>query len=1090
MSGFVQSSKDEKIWDKAKKIAKDKALSGDDFYAYANAIFHRMKGREELDESLYNISEDRLKLYKQLDYPINSIDEEESWHTMKYILENHPNFNGELEESDQYEAFDYLFDNYKKTINKNDFDSIKNYLNDMLVPKARVKRKDKDIEYGVLEEDYISGGFGGLGAAEYGYGGVGYAGGRGRRRGFGGPRQGGGMSRRATANPWGRPGRRQENPIVVDVTSPDEKPSNYKPWQVELTPQGDQVKNVKRNQIQSTIDQAWDSELGEVLRGLENLGLDYEEMADMTQEEIEDIMIRKLRSLGQDQEDLVLQETVKKTKNISNKILEAFGVEETLEEKIKRSSRIQDAREILASKHQVSDAIEKKKDRSYVIDRYGIEKLMRKYGYIFDVLTKKWIKSEEGKNPNKKDDEKDESEEDKAKDDGQENGINIDAAFADSQEYDKTDENGESKFKPEPDKDDFDHFKKVNSAVQLETKLKPLQARYLLAISRDEPENTKFSVDKDKIVFKPKISDEKILEKVKNLGWVWNSDKDIWLDETNTIPEKAFKVGETRQSLMARSYLAAMDDLSAIQFTRSREPIITAEEANSMLKNRGYVFDKEINKWLFNDKDLAGGAQNLQESVILNEQKSPKKVATIDQQEELQARYIYRLVQLKALKDAPEYQRKVIEIIVNDQNPILYDKNLTPVGDLSNEEIVSILSGEIETDKDKKDEKELSRKFILKHLGKKGKQEESFSFKNAIHSLFEQDDEEQIEVGGEDEEDEDVKVSGEEDEEKVEKEKIPISEDDKILPRTPLKFDEQKNIWTKNGEIPDIVKEVGDDIKSLTGRVVLSVRSDDPKYVQVNNKGKPLVFPQRVLSVLERNEEINWSDEHGWIIGQVPEEDEIQDVDELTPEEKELKKEHLIILRRYNNGKGFDADNMKPREVNRLINAIAARYVIEGGVTEKEFYNVPENPRDKVQADMKRQQLVKRFQKKNKMQLKKIPLRDRKSPGKSHFISVKPRRQLRKDVAKLGLTALAGILSKGIGKTIQLGLAAAAAADGYQGPDPYEQLAKIGKDIRDSITPRRGAGVVPRSPLRREPETSPDIQTPGRFERIGREFRS
>lgn len=46
MPAFVKSSKDENLWDRAKKIAQEhkgkKELQGDDF-ALANHIFHKMK---------------------------------------------------------------------------------------------------------------------------------------------------------------------------------------------------------------------------------------------------------------------------------------------------------------------------------------------------------------------------------------------------------------------------------------------------------------------------------------------------------------------------------------------------------------------------------------------------------------------------------------------------------------------------------------------------------------------------------------------------------------------------------------------------------------------------------------------------------------------------------------------------------------------------------------------------------------------------------------------------------------------------------------------------------------------------------------
>lgn len=47
MPGFVKTKKDEKLWKKAKKQADKKTRKGSQsFYAYANAVFHRMKGKK------------------------------------------------------------------------------------------------------------------------------------------------------------------------------------------------------------------------------------------------------------------------------------------------------------------------------------------------------------------------------------------------------------------------------------------------------------------------------------------------------------------------------------------------------------------------------------------------------------------------------------------------------------------------------------------------------------------------------------------------------------------------------------------------------------------------------------------------------------------------------------------------------------------------------------------------------------------------------------------------------------------------------------------------------------------------------------
>jgi hypothetical protein len=44
MPGFVKTAADERIWEKAKKAAKKRKIKGKSFWAYSNAVFHRMKG--------------------------------------------------------------------------------------------------------------------------------------------------------------------------------------------------------------------------------------------------------------------------------------------------------------------------------------------------------------------------------------------------------------------------------------------------------------------------------------------------------------------------------------------------------------------------------------------------------------------------------------------------------------------------------------------------------------------------------------------------------------------------------------------------------------------------------------------------------------------------------------------------------------------------------------------------------------------------------------------------------------------------------------------------------------------------------------
>jgi len=58
MPGFVKTPADEKKWSKAKSLADKKLKKGSrSFYAYANAIFHRMKGESIIEAKKSNYPE-------------------------------------------------------------------------------------------------------------------------------------------------------------------------------------------------------------------------------------------------------------------------------------------------------------------------------------------------------------------------------------------------------------------------------------------------------------------------------------------------------------------------------------------------------------------------------------------------------------------------------------------------------------------------------------------------------------------------------------------------------------------------------------------------------------------------------------------------------------------------------------------------------------------------------------------------------------------------------------------------------------------------------------------------------------------------
>lgn len=1109
MPGFVRSDEDEKKWSKAKSVAKEKGLSGDSMYAYANAVFHRMKGKKDLDESKYDLPDHKLKLYSQLDYSVNNLEEEEMWHVMKHILSEHPHFNVNLEEDEQYIVLEYLFDNYKNTICENNYNKIKDYLNAMVIPDAVHNHHDRKISYGVLDEDYISGGFGGMGSAEYGYGGVGYAGGRARRRGFGGPRNGGQMSRRATGNPF-KVGSGGEEPIVVGI--PDKK-STYKPWQVELTPDGQPVNRIKRSHNEQQIDSAWDSEIGAALMGLESMGLDLDELGEKSPEEIEDILLRKFKNLGMEAEQENLQESIYEEDDVHKKITTIFEDDEEqreLEEKIQRNTRIQDARDILSTKHQVHKAYEKNRDKSYVINQYGIEKLMRKYGYVYDDKAMKWIKKAKplaGDPANKKFGSH--PDEDSAvivpqTDGDEETEISThveEPPESDDGEMSITSDESEDET---PDKEDYNQFDNIDDPVRLEAKIKPLQARFILDLTLEDKNATKFSLTKDGSLV-PEVRDDEVIEKMNNMKLDWDGDKDIWVDDTNTIPQQVFATGEDRQSLLARGYLAAMGEIAAIQFNSKHQMLFNADEVIRRMEQNKYVWDQEINKWKYNDKDLANTPaqdenvqQSLNESVLYeqNDQQIVKGKPAIDENdlEELQARYLYRLVQLNAIKNAPKEQRMDLDAIDfgTEQNPTLIEGG----SKISGNRIIKLLSGKVKP-ANRRPEDEPQVPQIPDLEDKEPDQKRPSSIKESILKIFEveEDDPEAVELSGEETEDpeEDVlKIQGEEEPEpqkepEPQEDKSPyvlLSDADEIIPSVKYDWDDKLNIWTENGKIPKLIKDVGDNQQSFAGRAVLTILTEKPDFIEIEKTGEPIVDPKRVMRILDKNTNIYWDTKQNlWIEG------EPVDPDELNPLEEQLKAYDEKILQRYNNGQGYDKSGMSPKLLNDLKNALIAEQIIGSGkYTEKEWYRMPENDKEaQHKAQRRRNKELASFKLKNIVQEKEFPVRERPEPRHTHHIEIRPRLQLASRIKKgltdamlnLGKKAFTGALTN-LGKAIMTGMIVAAASQGYQGPykfTPFEKGMSTafkqywGKKYQDYYTQmyssrRQPMGLTPKSSAR------------------------
>jgi len=1054
MPGFVKTAADEKVWSKAKNIAKDRGLSGDSMYAYANAVFHKMKESIELTENDLNLLQEKIDVYSQIDYPIKSLNEEEIWHIMNAIMTECEHFNKKLEEENRYLVLEYLFNNYKTTINENDYSRIKEYVEGMVIPNAKCSYNDKEIQYGVISEDYISGGYGGVASNDYGIGGTGYYGANNRRSGFGGPRGGGQMSRRATGNPdrviTAAIG---DEPVEVNI---EPKQSNYKPWEVQLTPNGEKVNNIERNKVQNDIDDEWNSELGAMIQGLEYIGLNLNELEDMSQEQIEDLMIKKLKKVGQDfQKEMGTQLT--EDMNIPDKITALFEDDiETLEEKLQKHSRIQDAREVLSTKHQVHKAIEKNKDRAYVIDQYGVEKLMKQYGYVYDDNNLKWLKkahspSPEDVKPKSSTDTKPTDikapknlpDEDKEKISKPED-FNVVGDVPEKQSSETTD--GLEKL--EPTEKDYNKFKTIKDPVTLESKLKPLMARFIISLSQESKEPSEFEL-KDNGLLVPKIEDKEVLLKMHDRKLEWNGEKDIWVDDTNTLPEIIFNSGDSRQSLLARSYLASMGEIAAIQFDMEHNPLFSAEESNNRMESHGYVWNGEVNKWLYNQKDLA---ESLNESVLYEQEpKKPEiKLAIPDNKaEELQARFLYRAIQLKALENVPDWQKPKIDAIkdqiidptldLKSLNINIIEKLLTGKGSAVNDNT---------SDKNNNETKKVEETLISR-----------------MKQLFsEQDDE--LTLSGDEENDpaDELSIQGDPEEDKNEPagnttwdmenddsdlSKVLLDNKNNIVPNEIYEWNDNLHFWVEgrgSKAFPSVLEDKGENIQSFTGRAIIAQK--DLRAIQFEESGMPLMDKDRVLRILKQND-IKWSDKRNiWFTGTEIDEEDIQE--ELNELENLLKKNDDKILKRYNNGTAFNGDIIPITEYTGLVNAIIAKKIIAGGkLSEKEWYYAPEGNELEIKKGEDRREKERNIFK-EKYDIRKEKIEDENvEPELTHKITIKPKVKLGNILKKKLMAGLKNV-TKGLlkaslgtaGNLIKTGAMILAASQGYQGPFMFMPFGK------------------------------------------------
>lgn len=523
---------------------------------------------------------------------VDDVKESESWKKIEHYVYNHPIYK-ELPKDELEECVAAIFEKYAE----DDLELLQEYTDLFMLSGGGWGPNSSGLSYS-------NAGYGRSGGSTYGYGGTGVArlGGRQGTRVYGFDNINGLTPGQGVAPIGSKDG----EPAVVMVPK---KKSNYKPWETELTPSGYRKKDIDRNQAKQERDETWFGPFGDVLRALEAHGHDVHELNDMTQEEIEDLIIRTLKK---EQQEEKLEEQRNILSDISDKkqlVLEAFSIDdedlELLDEK-KRQSKIQDARNLLAKKHSKKEALEKNEGgRAYIIDRYGIEKLMRKYGYVYDEKTKKWVKKTETPDHKTPDMPKP----------SPVGGVDMEDPVEDSVEDDDTTTQPQLTQSPTPspteptetgqsidiDPTKIDRHTNILVEPGIQNLAKDRQARYILALAYDMDNAVDFvqdTLDRESQQEIPVIPTEQILVEMEHRNYTWDNYKNVWLDETVSLPNKLFEVGDKKASTIARSFLSAMGDNTFIQINKeTKTPLRTADEAEDALLAKGYNWNVDIGKW-------------------------------------------------------------------------------------------------------------------------------------------------------------------------------------------------------------------------------------------------------------------------------------------------------------------------------------------------------------------------------------------------------------------------------------------------------------------------------------------------------------
>lgn len=578
MPSFIKSRSDKKKWEKAKDRAREAAMKG--------GIYNVWGLTNHIYQSMYeSITEDTTFDPTQVESTkgiINNIFEDECWNDIERYVVNHPVYS-QLSEEEMWDTVEGSYTSYIK--------------------------EHKDLSTGKIYEFVNSyansiGGMNGLNV------------------------MGGGRDE-APIGPivYGMPGNAMQPLGAADRKDPaivviPDKQSNYKPWETEIDAAGNALSDLERNKVIShdrlttpvqvtpakTEANDVDVNLQDLAYKLEDAGVDLESLEDMTEEEIEDLLLKVVKKDSKRTQNKETQDSISDLKEFKDKIFEAFTWE--LEED-RINGKTRKAREVLAKKHQMKVVL-KRTNRQYLVPKNEIESLMKKYSYAYDEQSGTWGKATPKIKTNKPS-----SASNSGGNSNKENIPTVKNNFNSiKNKIFPSVTNGSEKETSEPNKaktdtDPIDSEedtldKNPLSNPEIRKRMKNYQSRFILAIGHDDRNSLIFvkTETEEGVTYVPQIKDDEILSKITLLGYTWNSDKLLWMSENVTLPNSIFAKNENQKTIFARAYLASIGKINSIELNDSGMPSKTTEDVVEQIQNKNFVYDTENNKWNWVDETI------------------------------------------------------------------------------------------------------------------------------------------------------------------------------------------------------------------------------------------------------------------------------------------------------------------------------------------------------------------------------------------------------------------------------------------------------------------------------------------------------